>query len=437
MYTSLRQIPRIAAALAAGILMSTPVFSAGSAGIEVGLDNARVLGKGNAGVADPQDASTQIYNPAGLSQLKRNDVMAGATILVPNFEFKSASGSDETGPVTPSYIPTVAMAFQTPVEKLTLGFSVNSPFGLANQYSSTGRFKYTGYSNQVQEIAYTLNATYEVTPSLSISGGLVYADVDLRQNTKLNSTFINNSNGVPGSFADADTESDMAGHGMGMNAAVYWKANDRWAFGALYRSRLAAHVNGDYSADNIQGGVMQAIFGGSTFHTSVDTDVIFPDSLVVGALYTINDRTNVEVDFGWTGWSNFKQFDFTYGTTNAVLSLNDPLRQTFEDAFSLNVGVSHKLNDQWTLLGGYAFFEQAATEPDYSNVFPDGDRHTLTTGLECALGKGKLSVAYAVQFTADETIDNSVGLATANTSIDGTYDTTYQIVTTSMSYPLG
>ncbi len=431
-------MPKVAALLAAGILMSTSAHSAGSAGFEVALDNASVLGKGNAGVADPRDAATQIYNPAGLTQLKGSEIMASNTILLPNFEFKSASGTaSDTGPVTPVYIPAFAMGFKTPIDKLTLGVSANSPYGLVTQYSSTGNFKYIGHYNQIQQIAYTVNAAYELTPSLSVSGGFSYADIDLKQNTKFNSTFISNANGLPGAFADAEGEWDLDGHGYGWNAALFWKATDRLSFGAMYRSQMRAQLNGELNVDNIQGVVMQSIFGGSSFRTSADTDITFPDSIVVGAAYDLTDQTTVELDLGWTGWSAFKQFNFAYGTSNAVLSGGNPARFGYDDTFSLNTGVTHKLNETWTVLGGYAYFTQASTETYYSNVIPDGDRHTVTTGLEYMWGKAKLSLAYAAQFTADQSVDNAVGNATANVSIDGEYDNVYHIVTTSLSYPLG
>jgi long-chain fatty acid transport protein len=428
---------RVAAALVVCVFFCSPVFAAGSAGIEVGLDSARIVGKGNAGVADGQDASTQIYNPAAMSMLPSSEVIAGTTILVPDFRYKSASGTSESGPTTPSYIPTVAMALKTPIDKVTLGFSVNSPYGLVNQYSSTGSFKYTGYYNVVKEIAYTGNVAYAITPNMSIAGGFTYADVNLKQNAKLNDQFINDANGGPAlRFGDTTTELDADGQGYGWNAAIFWKVNDRLSAGAMYRSRIAAHVYGEYNADNIQSPVVQSIFGGTNFKSAVETYVVLPDSFVIGAAYDITDRTNIELDLGWTGWSKFKQFDFNYATPNAVLNLNDPLKQSFDDTISVNIGVTQKLNDHWKLMGGYAYFEKASTEADYSNVFPDGDRNTVTTGLEYTSEKYKIGVSYAAQFVGEENIDNAVGAATANTSIDGTYSTVYHILVASVSYKL-
>lgn len=432
------RISKVSAVLAVLLGMTAPVFATGSSGIEVGLDSARVLAKGNTGGADAQDASTQIYNPAGLSRLDHSEVLLGTTMLVPNFEYTSANGASESGPTMTSYIPTVAIALKTPVEPLSIGLSVNSPYGLANQYSSTGNFKYIGFSNEVKEIAYTINAAYAITPALSVAGGFTYADVDLRQNAKLNATYINNSNGVGGTFPDPNVEIDTEGHGYGWNAALFWQATERLSLGAVYRSKLSAHVEGEYNVDGISDVILSNfIFGNTFFRTSVDTDVVFPDSVVVGASYALTDKTTIAMDLGWTGWSHFEQFDFTYGTANAVLNLNDPLKQRFDDAISVNVGVSHKLNEQWTILGGYAFFEKAATESDYSNVFPDGDRHNVTTGFEVAIGPAKLSLAYAYQFMSEVTVDNSVGAATAGVSIDGKYDNEYHIVTASVTYPLG
>ena len=409
--------------------------AAGSAGIEVGLDSAKALGKGNAVVADPQDATTVVLNPAGLTRLEANQMVLGTSVIVATNEYHSVNGPAESGSVIPAFLPNFFLASNTPWDKLTMGLGVNSPFGAAPQYESLGQFKYNGINSEVKMIAYTLAAAYEATPWLSLGGGFSYADVDLRQIAKLNAAFISRNNGGAGTEPDVPTESDLEGKGMGWNAGFLLTPNDIWTIGLFYRSIVNAEMKGEYNADNLTGGVLPTIFGDSpSFRTSVDTDITFPDSLSLGANYRVNDDTDVEVDLTWTNWSMFDQFDWAYGKSNAVLDLNDPLKQEFQDTLSVNVGVSHRLNDIWTISGGYTFYEDASSVNKFENLFRDGDRHGIAAGVSYDRGNYTFAFAYSGQFVAEKEIENDLGTATASVSFDGKYKGFNHVMIASVVY---
>lgn len=417
-------------------LFAATGFTAGSSGIEVGLDSARALGKGNAVVADPQDASTLVYNPAGLAKLEGNQIAMGNTVLVPLIHYKSTNGSSEDEAINPADIPSFFASLNTPIDHLKVGGGLNAPFGLVTRYSSTENFKYTGFSNQIKGLYYTLGGAYEATPWLSIGGGGAFVDARVKQNSKLNATFINNANGLPGSFGDTNTELDVDGSGYGWNLGVLLTPCDQYAVGFYYRSSVHVPLRGEYNADNIQGAVMQSIFGGSSFKTSADTDITFPDSAVIGLMYKASDKLNLEVDLGWTGWGDFDHFDIAYGTSNAVLSGGNPSEHKFQDTFSVNVGADYKLTPNWDIMAGYAFYQQAALENDYSNVFPDGNRHNITVGFQYHIKQLSIAVAYAGQFVDGPSIHNNVGNING-VSINGDYSGFYHVVVTSLTYNFG
>jgi len=416
-------------------MRATDALAAGSAGIELGLDSARALGKGNAVVADPQDASTLATNPAGMTKLG-NEMAMGYTAIVPDTGYTSTSGEDEDASSRPAHIPSFFMSFKTPIERLSVGGGVHAPFGLETQYHSDQHFKYTGIYNQVLDTSYLISGAYEITPWLSVGGGASYVKADVKQISKLNSSFISTSAGLPAVLPDANVEADLEGHGYGWNVGVLLTPDEKTQIGFFYRSSVRAELRGEINVDNIQGFIPQIIFGGESFQTSLDSDVEFPDSLVVGLLYRLNDRLDVEVDFGWTGWEKFDQFDLAFGTSNAVLAAADPSEHKFDDAISLNVGFNYKVDDHWNLLIGYAFFEQAAIEEDYSNAFPDGDRHSLSVGVQYRVGQFAIALAYAGQFVNEVSVDNTVGNI-SGVSIDGDYSGFYHVFVSSITYRFG
>ncbi len=408
-------------------------WAAGSSGVEVGLDSARALGKGGAVVADPKDAATLVYNPAGLTKLEGKQMAMNSTIIVPITEYINTRGASENGSVLPIYIPSYFMSFDTPIESLKIGTGINSPFGLASQWSSTGNFKYTGIANEVKSIYYTVDVAYQVKPRVSLAAGVSYIESSLRQIGKLNSTFL------VGSGGDINTEIDTKGHGMGWNMGALFTPDDKWSLGAFYRSAVRTAMDGEYNADNIQAVAAQAVFGSvgnTSFRTSVNTDITFPDTLVLGANYKATEKLDIEADLGWTGWGKWDHFDFVYGTPNAFLNGGDPAEHKFQDTISINVGANYKLNPRWQVSGGYAFYQQAALENDYSNAFLDGDRHNFAVGLQYTVGSFSISTAYAAQFVRQVHIDNNVGAAN-NANMDGTYSALYHVFLTSITYKFG
>ena len=207
-----------------------------------------------------------------------------------------------------------------------------------------------------------------------------------------------------------------------------------WFF---FRSSVRAALDGEYNADNIQGPfVLVPIFGGNSFRTSANTDITLPDSAVIGLNYKATDKLDLEVDLGWTGWCEFDHFDFTYGTTNAVLNAGNPSQHKFRDTVSVNVGASYKINQNWSAMTGYSYFQRAALENDYSNVFPDGDRHNIPIGIQYHTDKFSIALAYDAQFVSKVSIDNNVG-SPNGASIDGDYEGIYHVVLGSVTYKFG
>lgn len=424
---------RIVSLTVLAILVSATAHAAGSAGIEVGIDSASALGKGNAVVADPQDASTLVYNPAALTEIKGTQVMHNSTILVPYNKFESTRGATESATHTPIYIPSFFFTADTPIEKFKLAGGVNSPYGLSNQWSSTGSFKYTGFSNSIKSIYYTVGGAYEINPWFSVGASGSYVDTSVKQVSKLNANYFSTLFGGPPGPGDTLTEMDMRGHGFGWSMGAYAKPHAKAALGAMYRSSVKSRVRGIYSADDIQGVIMQSIFGASTFQTDVDTDITFPDSFVIGLLYKPNDKWDLELDLGWTGWKKFDRFDFTYGNPNAILNGGDPSAHTFKNTYSINFGATYHLNPKWDLMGGYAYYERAATKNDYSNDFPDSDRHNIAFGFKYHAKNWTWSTAYDAQFLPGISIDNNVGSGN-NVSIDGEYSGFYNVILSSLTY---
>jgi len=94
-----------------------------SAGYQIGEHGARAQGMASAFVAQAADASAIYFNPAGLTNLKGWNIMAGGTLIAPK--------SDFTGP-TPSTVKTdmESQTFYPPHAYITYSMENNLSFGV-------------------------------------------------------------------------------------------------------------------------------------------------------------------------------------------------------------------------------------------------------------------------------------------------------------------
>ena len=419
-------------ALFALLVSASPVFAVGSSGFELATNSARSLGKANAVVADPEEPSTIVFNPAGLTKLEGNQVTVSSSVIVPIAEFEGKNGAlSEDASVPASIVPATFVSLSTPIKDLKVGFGVNAPFGLQTQYDSTGNFKYTGYFNEIKTIGYNASGAYQLAPWLSVGGGWTYLESDLKQVAKLNSTFI--SMGFFGSLPDIPFELDADGHGMGWNAGLLLSPHEQHTLGLFYRSPIQVEYRGTLDIDDIPFPFTPFVFPGTSFNTSVDTDITFPDSLTLGYRFSATKEWDIEVDVAWTNWSVFDRIDVAFGTSNLILDALEPMDEDFNDTISIYVGTSYDFNPTWSIMAGYFYFSMAADEDTYSNVIPDGDRHGATVGFQYNLKHFSIDVSYLAEFISSGEIDNSVGAANGAV-VDGDYDSFVQVISIGVTY---
>lgn len=414
--------------LSGQLLFLTKACAVGSSGFEIGSYSTSSLTKSNAVVADPQDASTIAFNPAGLTKLDANQVTTGATYISGRVEYEGSEGrDDENSSVTIIPVPYTYVSLATPIENLHMGVGSNAMFGLLSKYGSQGVFKYTGFHNEMKTKGYHLSGAYKLSEEWSIGAGWTYMEADIKQVGKYN---ISALVGVPG-LGDGDFEFDVEGQGCGWNVGALYTPNEQHSVGIFYRSQIDAKLKGTLASDNM--GALAGIFGGTNTSTSADTDIKFPDNLTIGYQYKPNEKLKMEIDLGWTGWSSFDRQDIAFGTSNAVLDSFSRVNRDFRDPISINTGMSYAIDEYWNLSGGYYFYQMSSSKSNYSADVPDGHRHGFSIGLQHMKENITVGLVYIFTFTQETEISNTVGAANG-ADIDGTYSTYVHVLSAGMTY---
>ena len=113
-----------------------------------------------------------------------------------------------------------------------------------------------------------------------------------------------------------------------------------------------------------------------------DYDIYVPGKLTVSAAWIIGKKAIVSADFGYTNYRNLKMYDID----NAYYydEYNDAIRETFSNAYEVNVGAEYRITDHVSARLGYAL--ETATMKQSAMKVPQ--LNTARTDLEYFRNRG-------------------------------------------------
>ncbi len=348
------------------------------------------LGTAYAGAAaDTPDASTIFYNPAGMVNLRRPEVMMGASVLFPNADFddtgstytapallggatSAVTGTDSGNPFDPEILPHIYGVL--PVnERLAVGLGVSAPFGLANAYKSGFTGRYNSIESELMTIDIQPSIAANVLPWLNIGGGV-----------NIQYVYANLKNKVPAPTAggaspdpDADGSLKIAGDdwSVGYNLGVQILPTDTTKIGLSYRSSINHRLEGDVDILNPTSGLpIPGFQSGAQFSSSGSAKLSTPDIASFAVSQQLDDQWTVLGSVNWYGWSKFDNIP----VTSSLVTGQTP--QNYENTWGFAAGARYRLNDAWLLKGGVQYDQTPTVNEDRSTRIPDGNRIWLTAG---------------------------------------------------------
>jgi long-chain fatty acid transport protein len=385
--------------------------SAGANGFSLPVQDSLQVGRANAGaVAAASDASTVFHNPAGMTELAGEQILAGATAIYAGYDVDDRGSTattpgtggvpvllpgDKGDPRTFEVVPTLFYARpMTASRSFWLGIALTSPWGLGVQYDDDWFGRYDSIETRLTTINLSPALAYRLTEWLSIGGGLnvEYADA------KLTSALPNTA--APGGPSPAtDGISKLTGDdvAVGFNIGVLIKPLPRTRFGVHYRSAIKHDLSGKLRLRGLTGPL--APLNG---RFDVDLDLHEPDVLAIGVAHEAIPGTTLFAEAQWFNWSRFDEL-------RAEISggLPDSVRpQDWEDTWSFYGGIEQRLFERWTLRGG-AGYEQTPTTNQFRNTsLPDGDRLRLGLGVSYDWSdRLRVDFGYAYVVSTRENID--------------------------------
>ncbi len=409
----------------------------GAQGFGIFEQNTCTMGRGGTAAAAPcADGSAIFFNPAGLAGLKGGHASAGVTLINVMGSFTDdlfRQTTDLDDPLIP--VPQAYVSYGVTPE-LGVGIGLFAPYGVQTNWPLSFDGRFAGYDNIIKTFYVQPTVAYQVTPWLSLGGGLdiVHGSVELHQRLDLSQTPLPPGLPVPlgttfgqfgvplgTDFADADlqaSKTSVSGH-FGALA----KVNDRLSVGAHYLMKVTLDYAGTAKFTQVNTGIIvpaDVTVGTLTINAGTPLDVFLaglgiftnpqllaaqtatasianPDMFVAGIAYKAANNVTLLADYQWTHWSTFNVLSLRFSPDTL---LNQKLYESYKSTSGFRFGADWAQSANVTLRGGYLHHGAAAPAQTVTPLLPDGERNEFTVGATLKLASsvsGQVAYQYIRQ----------------------------------------
>ena len=418
-------IRRVSVGIASAMAM-VAATDAQAAGFALYEESAKGNAMGGAVVGRNDDASAVQVNPANMTDKPGFQSMVGVTAIGPAGKVKTPEGNYKLADQW--FTPPHAYATWQPVEEnewlspLRIGAGVYSEFGMGTSYSGNWAGRYNSVETKLESFTISPTLAYKFFDKLSVGAGFRAMYMDF-YNSKFLRTPDRSLAPLPGTLANhwgptmGRTAVDGDGWGFGWLVGVKYEVLDNLDIGAVYRSRVRMHIEGEgwYEprANTPTGPYAPYIPRAPRSHSADgDASITLPSSATVGANYYLFERKlNLGLAVTWTEWSTYDALNINFakplipGVQESSKSLNE---KDWDDVFRFGFGASYNLTKELSLMAGYVYDMCPINEHHTDFMMPAGDRHIFGVGAGYALDNWFVNVGYNYLFMVEETrtVDN-------------------------------
>ena len=387
--------------LSVACLLAKPSQEAVAGGYIIPHQTARGLSLSNAMTAGVNDASAVYYNPAALSEVNGDNVLASG-IYVNVINSVENSGRKSRNKHDDNFLATFFANYHIPGTDLTLGIGTYTPFGLVTEYGSDAFTRFAAVQTQLKTIYVTPALSWNPTNYLSLGAGLsfVHASGVFSRALCLDPiSFCTQPLGLEGTVRLTDTADAFA-----YNIGLLVKPIETLKFGFSYRSRV------DLRFDSAT-----AKFGGAFLNPTVKADlspIPLPPVINAGLFWQITPNWGAEFVYEYTRWSEFKNFTTTFSPIPIFVPLRAPilgfqLPQDWKNTNTLRFGSFYTLNENWELRGGIAAEQTPIPNKTLNPAIPGADLLTLNAGIGYKWEKFSVDLGYMAVFYKTRRVTNN------------------------------
>jgi long-chain fatty acid transport protein len=375
-----------------------------AAGFRIPESGAKAMGMGFAFTAQADDPSAIYFNPAGLTQLKGQNVMLGATYLKLNggdfsgvTPLTGGASVSETQKSLDFIIPNAYYTRTTSDGYISYGVGIFSPFGLGQEYENKNTSIFRNQITLIDLKTVVVNPTiaFKINEYLSVGAGIDW----MWGQAKLEKTPV----ASVGNLYNSELEGD--GDAWGYNFGILLKPTENFRIGANYRSGFNLKIkDADVIISNTNPAYASGLLGATPSSTKGDATVAMPATFALGAAYTIGKLT-VEADADWTFWSSFSSLPITIQNPVPTLPSTDNPKN-WEDVVAFRFGVEYRVTDPLALRAGFVYDPTPVPQTTMGPELPDSHKLDYMLGAGYKIGAWTIDLAGMYIDKQDRTVQN-------------------------------
>ncbi len=441
---------RILKGLAVPVILAFTAASASAAGFRLPEAGAKAMGMGFAFTAQADDPSAIYFNPAGLTQLEGQNVMAGVTFIRENGSkftgttpLSGGATISETQKDLDFYVPN-AYWTRKASPNFAYGIGIFVPFGLGQEYQdrNTSVFRNQITKIDLQTLVVNPTVAWKVNEVLSIGAGIDF----MYGKAKLQKAGVVNI-GSPLNIFQLDLDGDATA--WGYNFGLLLTPAKPLKIGFSYRSPFTLEIkDGNVNLFNINSTVpfvpnpvpppaaftAAQVFGGTTFSTKGSTTINMPATATLGIAWTM-DRLTLEADADATFWHSFRSLNIDIANNTPLLP-DSFTAKNWDDVVALYIGGEYRVTDPLALRLGFRYDPTPVPAETMGPELPDATRLYYTAGAGYKFSNWTVDLAYMYTDKKDRTVNNQTAPPppAVGTGFNGTWKGDAHLVALDIGY---
>ncbi|MEH6561428.1 MAG: outer membrane protein transport protein, partial [Marinobacter sp.] len=344
-------------------------------GFSLNEQSASAMGVANAGAAaNPENATTVLFNPAGMSQLKGTNISFGAAVLDIDAKAKRASATDTLGsPVMgstggdiadPAILPNIYVTHEVN-DSIDVGFGIHAPYGLAADYDNDFKGRFFADKTELTVISFTPSVAVNNGKGLSMGVGvnIMRAEGRLSKYQDIRGALAQQVGPAQaGPLADAYEAqfgapyADIEGDDIAVTFRVgfLYEMSDRTQFGLTAQTGTEFDLKGDIEISSFPVPSAQSPIGlaPETLTEDVRVPLAIPESITAGARHRLTDSVTLLAGATYSRWSRFEELDIYSRENGGEVSsmVGDPITHVTEkwkNTWQFNVGSIWQVTPEW------------------------------------------------------------------------------------------
>lgn len=376
----------------------TAPISAMAGGFSLNEQSASAMGVANAGVAaNPENATTVLFNPAGMSQLSGTNISFGAAVLDIDAEAKrdsiSVTRRDENVPVQtagnggdiadPAVLPNFYLTHEIN-DNIDVGFGIHAPYGLAADYDDDFAGRFFADKTELTAIAFTPSLSVSNGEGLSMGAGLniMYAEGRLSRYQDISDEAGAAALALPEPYADIEGD-DV---GVTFRVGFLYELSEQTQFGLTAQTGTELELKGDAEISDVS--VPPTFTETTTLNEKVRVPLAIPESINLGVRHQLNDSLTLLAGATYARWSRFEELDIVSREANGEITGSpEPgayithITERWKNTWQFNLGGIWQASPEWAFKAGYAWDESPVDEYVTARI-PSEDRHWMTLGAQ-------------------------------------------------------